>query len=330
MSASIRDVAQLAGVSIATVSKVMNQRDSAIAISPQTKERVLAAVRELRFVPDPTARALRSRRSIQPLAAVVVLSDHLPAAFVGAAERALAEQGYGVQLLLAPGDADLQRIGQSAASPVIALGDGGELLLQATAGRMLVLVAGQAPAGLSAVELDLREGLRVAVQHLSAQGHRRIGLLLPPGAAALTCEGAYRHALPRYGLAFDAELLYRAAVDTPEAGRGGTRHLLSMHEPPTALIALSERLSAGALQGARETGRAVPGNLSLVGWSRADDAELAVLPITSIHADLGEAARLAVAEALTRLADPGRPPRQHLLPMRLVTRHSTGPVTVGR
>lgn len=338
---SIRDVAARAGVSITTVSKIINQKESAVSISPETRERVLAAVRELNFVPSPTARALRKGGG-GSAALVVAVCVNLPGAvaaahpllqpFLIAAEESAAAAGATLAVCVGSEPDTLQRLASGPASAVIAFGPFGVDLEGAVAGRPLVGVEClQVAPGLSSVEIDNREGMRIAVQHLAAMGHRRVAVLsaaAAPGSETgpvLEREAAFRSALPRYGLAFDPGLLVRVSPpDNLEAARWTARGLLQTGNGPTAVIALSERLALAVCRAAAELGRHVPADISVVAWSGGDGPEWYVPPLTAVHIDAAALGHLAMQEALARTRDPGQPPRQHLVPVQLIGRASTG------
>jgi LacI family transcriptional regulator len=170
-----------------------------------------------------------------------------------------------------------------------------------------------------------REGAALAVRHLHELGHERIAtitgsLRTKPGSDRLD---GYREELERLGVEPRDEYVVEGDF-YDESGYRGTRELLLLDEPPTALFAASDLMAAGALRAANELGVAVPGGLAVVGFDDIGLASLIQPQLTTVRQDmqaLGEAA----AEGLGRMIeDPDAAPVRQLVPTRLVVRDSSG------
>ncbi len=182
------------------------------------------------------------------------------------------------------------------------------------------------PVGIPSVSPANASGAGAAVMHLLGLGHRRIGAITGPAGWCATEErlGGYRAALVEAGIRPDPALVVEGDFEV-EGGRTGAARLLSLPDPPTAVLAFNDNLAVGACQCARELGYALPRDISVVGFDDAEHAPLVTPALTTVRQPLGEMARLAVG-LLTRLLD-GRPldALRVELATRLVLRDSTAP-----
>jgi LacI family transcriptional regulator len=330
---TIREVAQRSGVSVATVSRVFNDYPD---VSAATRERVLAAARELEYAPSAAARTLVGRRS--QLIGVGLFTgyehpdiDHpfFQDVLVGL-KHGVGARGYDVLLFATeqPGGY-LRRARHHRVDGVVLWGVDSkdpELPALVDAGVPLVtvdlVVAGEHATWVSS---DSVEGARLAVRHLHELGHRRIATIagLPqytkPGADRLH---GYRREMTALGLkAVEAEGDFYA-----DSGEAAMRRLLALPERPTAVFAASDLMAFGAIKTALDAGLRVPQDLSIVGFDDIAAARLAHPRLTTIRHDkvgLG----LAAAEALVdAIENPGRRPSPPVtLPVELVVRESTAP-----
>jgi len=271
---TINDVAELSGVSIKTVSRVLNNEPN---VRPATFAKVERAVKALQYSPDPSARGLAGGRSRM----IGLIYDnpspnYLFQATTGALQASEAA-GYGVALF-APeqGDPNLadsitRFLSQSRVDGLLLIPPIGDLteLLDALDGLGLPY-ARVAP-------LDGRPGIGVAiddrmaavmvVEHLTGLGHQRIGFVTGPknhGAAAARLEG-YRMGLARAEIDYDPELVFDGSFDLASGGRAAT-YFLDMKTPPTAIFASNDEMAAGLLQVALNRGCRVPEQLSVAGY----------------------------------------------------------------
>lgn len=333
MSVTIRDVARLARVSVATVSRVMN---ASAVVQPDTRLRVLDAARALRFHPNGAARSLITQRT-HALGVILpdiygeffsellrgmdqtaqrqhhqllVSSSHHEPSGLGTAVRAMHGRVDGL-LVMAPdvGDAALLEV-LPRGVPVVLLNRIEPALL---------------PDDVSSIAVDNFDGARQMTAHLLALGHTRIGFIA--GAAGNVDAGererGYRAALRNAGIPIQAELCVRG--DFSEAGGWrGTERLLALATPPTAIFCANDAMAVGALSALRDAGVPVPSGMTVAGFDDIPVAAFLNPPLTSVHvgiADLGERAVALLLRALSERA----PPQCDVLPTRLVVRDSCGP-----
>ncbi len=332
MGVTIGDVARRAGVGRGTVSRVLNNRAN---VDPATRERVLAAIRELDFRPSKTARRLSLRRT-QTIAVIIPFLSRPSAIerFRGI-ENALANVGYDplvfnvedltrreavfeellrpervdglIIVSLSPHPAELRRIERSGLPTV---------LLDAHH-RALPRVVGD----------DVLGG-RIACQHVIGLGHRRIAFLGDYSRAPLAFTSSrlrltgVRRAAHRAGIRIPPSMVGTGEHSRRAAAELATRMLTSAH-PPTAIVCASDTQAAGVLEAVAQLGLSVPRDLSVTGY---DDLEMADhLGLTTIHQPLFESGVRAV-ERLLDLIEGGSPrPLREAQSIRLVMRRSTAP-----
>ena len=280
-AAGIRDVAELAGVSVTTVSHVLNNTPNT-RVSDETRARVQNAAKTLGYGPNRMAQALRTNRSglIGLLSEEIATSPHAGRIILGA-QNAAREHDLTLVIINTERKAD----GTSRREDVQALIDRQvEAVLYATMyhrsvslppnllGLPAVLIDSTDRAGIvPAVVPDEVGGAIAAVSHLIDAGHTRIGFLnndddVP--ATHLRLAG-YRQTLERNGIPFDETLVVSAASETVP-GYGLARQLLSRSDRPSALFCYNDRMAMGAYRAATELGLDIPGDLSVVGFDNQE------------------------------------------------------------
>jgi DNA-binding LacI/PurR family transcriptional regulator len=319
------DVAKAAGISTALVSIVMRGVPGA---SEETRARVRRIADELGYVPDERARKLRQTRS-RVLGVSFELQQPFHGDLVEHLYAAAAARGYDVGLsAVAPSRGEalaVEALLRERCEAVVLLGSRmPDADLAALAARVPTLSVARhtAAAGVGVVRSDDRRGIGLAVDHLVGLGHRRIAHV-DGGDAAGTADRrtCFLDAMGRHRLGRAAEILTGGL--TEQAGADATAALLARPDPPTAVIAFNDRCATGVIDTLVHAGRAVPGDVSVVGY---DDSRLAQAPhvrMTTVSQDAGRLADVAVDQAL-RLAA-GRGPTAVVLAPRLVTRATTGP-----
>ena len=330
--ASAKDVARLAGVSTATVSRALNLPDQ---LDPQTLERVRAAIDKLRYVPHGAARALRSQRT-QMVGAVVPSFDYaLYARTTSALQRALDERGY--SLVLAAHHYDLAnevrvteqlvRHGVDAFAFVGIDHDPALFRLLDDYGRPYVLTWGVDPSGRHpAVGFDNRAAAQTVTRHLLALGHRRFGLLsgpLPGNDRARERGAGVRAALAAQGLALDERCVRYASIALADA-RQAMHGILALDDPPTAVIATNDVLAVGAMLACRDAGVRIPDAISITGIDNTDLGATQTPPLTSVRTPIVEVGTAAAVQLVARL-EGGPAELQQVLDVELVVRGSTAP-----
>ena len=324
---TIRDVAERAGVSIATVSRVLNDRAD---VSVETRERVREVARSVGYSADPAARALATQRT--RLVGVVVGDNaghrDLSLVFFGkvlaAISRRLAHAEY--EALLQAIDGGVQH--RFDAAILIGL-DGDDPLVAELSDRDIPLVGVDVriSGGRSAfVGSDHADGVRLALAHLYALGHRRIAHLA--GAANTLAGGdriaAFRRETDRLGLALSDEYV-REGDFSSASGYRETCSVLALPERPTAIVAASDLMALAALQAIRDVGLEPATDVAIVGFDDLEAAALAHPPLTTIRQDRQELGTVAAERAIELIEDPEASPPATVLPVELVVRASSAP-----
>jgi LacI family transcriptional regulator len=323
---TIRDVAERAGVSIATVSRALNDRGD---VSARTRERVREVARSVGYSADPAARSLVTQKT--RLIAVVVGDNaghrDLSLVFFGkvlaAISRRLAQSSYD-PLLLHPSDIGLDH--RFDAAVLIGVDDDDALVADLSSRQVpLVGVDVRCASGRAAyVGSDHADGIRLALAHLHALGHRRIAHV---AGAENTLAGserlqAFRSECEALGLELPDELV-RLGDFSSASGYRETCVLLALPERPTAVVAASDLMALAALQAIRDAGLQPGEDVAVVGFDDLEAAALAHPPLTTIRQDRQELGTLAAARAIELIEDPEAAPRATILPVELVVRGST-------
>jgi LacI family transcriptional regulator len=325
---TIADVAAAAGVSVATVSKVLNDR---YGVAEQTSARVRSVIEELGYTSSLGAQSLRSRRS-NVLGILTNDIEPFNAELLKGAARAIRGTGYDLVVFSDCGQVEDQPGWERRAlSRVSALTDGAILVTPST-----VDVAVAAPVVavdhniqgtlLPTVDSDNLSGGIAATEHLIRLGHRRIGFLAGRTdleSSRLRQEG-YRRALATAGIAFDADLV-RVGGYTPEGAREAARELLAPERRPTAIFGANDASALETIAVARSLGLRVPADLSVVGFDNVPESALCDPPLTTVEQPIQRMGVEAVQILIKLIDDPKRPPVQVVLPTKLVERASTAP-----
>jgi LacI family transcriptional regulator len=326
---TIKDVAERAGVSIATVSRALNDKSD---VSGSTRERVREVARSVGYSPDPAARSLAGQKT--HLVAIIVGDNaghrDLSLIFFGrvltAISRRLSESGYD-PLLLPPDDVGFEHgvdaavlIGVDADDRLV-----GELMAR---GVPLVGVDVRAAGAHSAyVGSNHADGVRLALGHLHALGHRRIAHI---AGATNTSSGAerleaFRREAANLGLEIPDELIRRGDFSSA-SGYRETCAVLALDERPTAIVAASDLMALAALQAIRDAGLQPGHDIAVTGFDDLEAAALAHPPLTTIRQDRRELGTLAASRAIELIEDPDASPPDAILPVELVVRASSAPV----
>lgn len=323
-NATIRHVAAAAGVSVATVSRTLNSSDQVV---PETRERVLDAVRRLDYVPHGGARSLASRRTDT----LGVLLPDLHGEFFSELIRGIdaASRRLGLHLLLSHSHGDTaEAVGairalRSRVDGLIVMSPyADEPMLSAAAGEAmpLVLLAGDGRGGgRPAIEVDNRAGAFALVEHLLAVGRRRIAFIAGPAdnLEAAQRRSGYRDALAAAGLPdgpiAQGRFCERSGWEAANALLRGDR--------PDAIFAANDMMAIGALQALRAAGVAVPGDIALAGFDDIPVARFLDPPLTTVAVPIAAIGGCAV-ETATAVIE-GRAASSRTFAPRLVIRTST-------
>ena len=322
---TIVDVAAAAGVSVATVSKVINDR---YGVAEKTSARVRAVIDELGYTSSLVAQSLRSRRS-NVIGILVSDIESFNAELLKGAARAIRGTGYDLVVFSDCGQREDQMGWERRSlARVSALTDGAILVtpsgIDVTSSAPIVVVDHNVQsATLATVDSDNLSGAITATEHLIRLGHRRIGFLAgrPDLESARLREQGYRHALNAAGIAFDANLV-RVGSYQPEAAREATRDLLAREPRPTAIFAANDASAIETIAVAKALGLTVPGDLSVVGFDNVPESALCEPALTTVEQPIQRMGEEAVRLLLALIDDPTSLPAQVVLPTRLVERAS--------
>ncbi len=335
---TMKDVAALAGVSVQTVSFVINNNP---VISPETRQRVQDAIAQLHYTPDASARSLRSGRS--HVVGMLIPDAHNPhfwAILDGAEQEALAN-GYSLILTTT----SMQRERERQAFDALARQRLDGLILFFTypedfSQDIALLRQKQIPIvtdGAQFEEVDrvwfhYRAAARELMDHLFSLGHRRIAFIQGVGRqghlAGKDRTDIYQQKMEEQAIPGAARMIIPCG-NTLEDGFAAANQMLDLNPRPTAIIGMNDLMAYGALQAALQRGLRVPQDISIAGFD--DDAMFRLLspPLTTGSVNGTEFGALAVRLLLNRLKDPDLPPQKAHVASRLVVRGSTGPLPTG-
>lgn len=332
---TIRDVARLAGVSVGTVSNVLNAPER---VRPETALKVQQAIRTLRYVPNAAARSLVTRKTGTIGVAITSIINLINAEIVSGIEQVGKRHGY--RVLLAQSGMDQQPYLDDCVHAFCEKGMDGAIGKFPTAAVEKLLSFGipvvtfdvdldRLPA--DSVVPDYRTGVQQALQHLHRLGHRRIAFLAAPAPwqkinARLQ---AYLDAMRELELPVPDG--YVAWGDwTTQGGKRAMEQVLGAAEPPTAVLAANDLMAMGALEAAAARGLRVPQDLSIIGMDDNPHCDLTRPRLTTVSMRAWEIGMQSMELLLSRLqSDAGaeyRAPRRVSLATTLVLRESTAPV----
>ena len=331
--ATIRDIADLAGVSIATVSRVLNDRPD---VSPETRETVLQVVREHGFSTNRGARGLSSGRTGMIGLTLPLVADAYFGPILSGAAEALYERDLRIVLAatLHEHDREVSLVERLMRGTT----DGAILMLPEESEAELVSLQQQGfpfvvvdpreppPEGIPCVAAMHAAGAKQATEHLLGLGHRRIGAIAGSPGWYATEErlAGFRAALAGAGILLDPELVVHSDWRLPW-GTAAAHRLLELPDPPTAIFGFNDNVAIGAFHAAYERGLRVPDDLSVVGFDDTNQAVIVTPRLTSVAQPLAELGRMGVS-LLVRLLEGQRLDAMRIeLATRLVVRDSTAP-----
>jgi LacI family transcriptional regulator, repressor for deo operon, udp, cdd, tsx, nupC, and nupG len=329
--ATIDDVARMAGVSTATVSRALRQHPH---VADETRERVLDAVQRLRYVTNTNAARLASgsSRTVGMIAPILttwytseviagveeVLADARFDLLIGTANRAARERIF-------RGDASFQQRVDGAILVDVFCGEDGARSMASSGDPVVVL--GEELRSVASVSIDNERGARLATKHLLDLGHRRIALVTGhdhlnvaknvPNARSKGCRDALAAAGVRLPDAY-----VRDGNFTIDGGLRAMRALLDLPKPPTAVFFMSDEMAFGALQALREAGKSPGVDVSIVGFDDHPVAES--MGLTTVRQPVRDMGRL-VARLMLDSLDGFGTVRHHAIEVQLIQRLTVGP-----
>src|ERR1051326_1279852 len=305
---SIREVAKRARVSIATVSRTLNNPS---AVDPKTAERVRNAVEELRYFPDGQARSLVSGRSrILGLIVSDITNPFFPELVKGFEEVAV---HHGYEIMVSSTDYNSARMAQcvrrllerKAEGVAIMTSEMDQPLIDQLVRRKVPSVfldVGSVHSLISNIQVDYAAGINQAVEHLLGLGHRRIGFISGPLAlkSASIRRSAFLECLTRTGILED-ENLVKEGDHTIDGGLDAMTRLLDSSDPPTAVLTSNDLTAIGALRAVRRKGWRVPEDISVIGFDDIHFAEFTEPPLTTVALSRRELAEKAIFALLQHM-----------------------------
>jgi len=328
---TIRDVARQAGVSVGTVSKVINDNPS---VNAELRRRVQEVVAETGYRPSLVARALHTKRTRSLAFLVPSITNPFFAGVLHAVETAAHKEGYSV--FVGSTEADPERVALYQ-ERLLAMGVDGVLLVLSwdivsgglvpalcKQGLPVVGVAGsRIVADIDCFVPDDVAGGEMAAGYLLGLGHRRIAFLGTRDSRTTELRYAgVRHALTDFGIEHDPALVVHAPGFAEADGARAVHELIGRRTGFTAVVAFNDVLAVGALNALEDQGIGVPGRISLIGF---DDTVSAYSrpKMTTVACPVAVLGERAVQRLLARLEGEDAPPTVHPVPMRFVVRSST-------
>jgi DNA-binding LacI/PurR family transcriptional regulator len=335
---TIADVAHAAGVSVSTVSRILNNKPD---VAEKTRERVLTVIRATGYTPHAQAQGLRAGKT-RTIAVIYPLADYpflqnirqLELSFMVGAAAATGEANYFFNLVTRPvTEESLLNMYRSAQVDGVVLM---EICMQdwrvdllRKHGLPFVMIGRCADnEGLSYIDLDIEQAVIAAFDHLVALGHRRIGFLSYSAAVyqrefgpAIRSRLAYQRALQKHNL----PSLHREVGFTVQDSFDATLDLLGEQPKLTAIVTDLDQMAVGCLWGLHESGLVVPDDFSVVGITTEDQAQMTVPPMTSIEFSASKMGYEAVKMLIAKLQE--KQPENHpiLISPTLTQRGTSGP-----
>ncbi|MEI7253389.1 LacI family DNA-binding transcriptional regulator [Dickeya dadantii] len=324
---SIQKIARLAGVSVATVSRVLNNQDS---VKPQNRERVLNAIQQSNYQPNLLARQLRTAKSHMLLVMVSNIANPFCADVVKGIESEAEQNGY--RILLCNSGSDTARAKSSLSLLSGKMVDG--VITMDALSRLpeLTTMIGDAPwvqcaeyadaAAVSSVGIDDRLASRFVLEHLLKNNRQRIAMInhdLNYKYAQLREQG-YRemiaeHARPYSSVIYASELSY-------EAGKKAMLSLLNEEIRPDAVFAVSDTLAAGALKAIEDAGLQVAKDIAVIGFDGTELSYITSPQLSTVQQPSQEIGRQAVKLLLQKINDPDSLPEKRILDWQFISRAS--------
>ncbi len=336
MADTLERIAELAGVSRSTVSRVLNQDPH---VRDSTRARVLEIVERERFEPNRAARGLASGRA--GMIGVVISVDlahlfsdpYFPLVLKGIYDAARSRDLV-VSLWIVDAEDDPRAVNKIARGSMLdgaivaagATNDPTVAALCSTSKPFVLLGRPADDPSLSYVDVDNRDAAAAATTHLLARGRRRIATVAGPSfsIAAIDRKAGYLDALVRAGIEPDPDLVYESDFSAASAVVG-TRRLID-HEPD-AIVAANDVMAVAIMAELAAMGRRVPDDVAVVGFDDLPIAAQANPSLTTVRQPIGLLAREALGALTELIADPSSGPRQIVIPTELIIRSSCGSAT---
>lgn len=325
--ATINEVAKLAGVSKATVSRVLNNRP----VSSETHAKVMKAIRELKYQPNAQARGL----SLRQVKIIGLIAPDLRGGFYGPIILGIEEvlQKNDFNLIVSRAQSKEYRLAKMLKEKkvdglIIAtprrIGEQGILALKKD-NFPVVVIDGNVGEQVSSVEVDSRQGAYQATEHLIKLGHTRIGVISSPYSFKESRDRlrGYQDALKQYGLTYDHALV-REGNYSMASGEREIEQLLVLEPRPTAIVAFNDEMAIGAIHGLFKKGFSVPRDMAVIGFDDSEIAQTFYPPLTTVRQPIKEMGAVAARKMLAILSGEETAVTHVILQTSLVVRASCG------
>lgn len=331
----IKTIAARAGVSIATVSRALNKPE---LVRPQTRERILQIVTEMNYTPNPLAKSLLTGRTYTIALVFPTLRNPYFSQLAEGCEAALSSSGYTTSIFSFEEEVPKQQaifnnIIQRHVDGIILAGSGSlqEGYQQILAGLNIPIVVVEdmpdldsipVKAGISCINIDDRQGTRLAIQYLLQKGHTKIGvitgepqMLITRRRLEATCE-----VLKNAGLSLNQ--IASGSYISIESGYHCMATLLGKQARVTAVFTFNDLLAIGALNAALDMGLQIPRDVAVIGFDDIPIAPFTRPRLTTVHSPSNEIGIKAARMLLDHINDPSTPRRRVLVPAELITRET--------
>jgi Transcriptional regulators len=326
---TIKDVASRAGVSVATVSKVINNR---YGVAEETYQRVQAVIDELGYETSLVAQSLRSHQT-NVIGILVVDLEPFSTELLKGAAKGMHDTGFELVVYTASGlgkDTNgwerryLSRISGTLTDGVILVAP--SVVDAPHTGPLVAVDPHLGASHLPSVDADNLKGARMATEYLIGLGHRRIGFLAGRSdlESARLREQGYRDALADAGIPFDPNLVQAGEFRLDESAAAAAR-LLDQKPRPTAIFAANDLSAIETMRVARERGLSIPEDLSVVGFDNIPEAAQTDPPLTTVDQSIQRMGLEAVRMLVSLIRGEAATPLRVTLPTELVVRHSCSP-----
>jgi LacI family transcriptional regulator len=332
---TIRDVAKMAGVSTSTVSHVINQTRF---VSQETQARVREAMRQLNYTPNNIAQSLRRQRTNTIGVLLPTTANPYFGGILAAIEAASFERGHNLIIGNANDNPEREQAylqvlisQQIAGMLLISTGDIPQSVARLRDQKVPVVVVDR-PTGDTSVDevwTDNRQGGYLATRHLLDHGHEQIACITGPDNLINSRQRyqGYVDALQKAGQPIDNARIGAGLFD-PVSGYEATRELLAARPDTTAIFACNDLMAIGAIRAIYEADGAVPDDVSVVGFDNISMSAYTTPQLSTVDQPIQDVGRIAVKRLLDRVENPDAPHTQDVLPVQLIARWTSGPVSV--
>lgn len=332
---TIKDIARACDVSTATVSYVINGKNTLL---PETRERVLRTMREMNYHPSAVARGLAKKRMntlgilFDSIGSEMTAWHPYTSGILQGVLSASAQAGYNVTIfteLWHSAEQSLPKLRDQRTDGILIVAPPADTdilpSLRAAGSRVVTISSESGPFGMPSVDVDNALGVRLAVRHLRELGHTRIAFLggEPNMVSAVVREAAFRDALQASGVPVLPELIATASYQHTEIAFRQAQRLLCLTTPPTAVVAGNDQIAMGILDAARDLRISVPEQLSVVGFDDIPDAARLLVPLTTVRQPFSEIGTAATRLLLRLLSGEAVPAETLLVAPTLTVRATT-------